>query len=336
MSETTLVTRPAYGNLSCPIRPDRVHCSVDAVCVYLHRPPHPRALATFDRRHYRVFRPRPQQRSWCWLIFFHQPTAATLAAIDRHGWPLCYVELALDWIIHDAIARTEAATFFHRHHVHPRSGDLRLYVHSRYTRGRKSRRNVVMYADRPSKMDGRSRCVHVEYRMRGAATLRAAGIHSARDLITFDHRSLWQELLTFVDLHERFGRYVMNRQDSAGRIRRTVQRRRTAHHLDRRVGWQHLHRSGSMQQLIADLRHTKFRVQRQHLIVIPTPDCLLPADTSCNGYVHTSVVTPINPCQHTKQSSLQVAESVLTLSAVQSGQNDHRHRPSHRAVIDTS
>jgi hypothetical protein len=308
MSEPTLVNRCTYGNCACPITPDRVIPYVDVVGVYLDHAPSAPDLAAFDRRRYRVWRPRPQHRFRCWLIFFSQPDAATLDAIDRRHWPLCYVEFALDWLIADRAARTEAATFFHCHHIHPRSGDLRISGHSRYTRRRKSRRNVVMYADKRSKADGSSRCLHVEYRLRSAAVLRDADIHRAADLINYDHRRLWQQLLRFYDLDvEALGRHVMNRQTRDGRVRRTAQRRRSpliyrsrsgkfSYDIDRCVGWRHLRPSGSIQQLLADLRHTRFAVPRRVLIPIPTPDCLLPEVTLCSGYVPTSDITPINPC----------------------------------------
>jgi hypothetical protein len=286
MRDATLLSRPAYGNCICPIKPDRVIPYIDVVAVCLDHAPSAPDLAAFDRRRYRVWRPRPQHRFRYTLIFFFQPTPDTLDAIDRHGWPLCYVELALDWLIANHAARTEAATFFRRHFVHPRSGDLRIVGHSSYTRARKSRTNVVMYADRPSKLDDRSRCVHVEYRIRGRAKLRAAHIHSAADLIAFDHRRLWRELLRFYDLDvERFGRHVMNRHNGT--------RRRTAHDIDRREAARYLYRSGSIQQLIADLRRTKFAVQRQHLILIETPERLLPAERLLSGYLHTSESVPL-------------------------------------------
>jgi hypothetical protein len=214
--------------------------------------------------------------------------------------------------------------------VHARSGDVRVCGHSRYFRARKSRVNVVYYADQPSKVSGEP-CLHVEARIRGRDALTRAGIHSARDLINFNHRSLWQQLLRFYDLDaERFGRHVMNRQDSAGRVRTTPQRRRTPLirrygklrlDIDRRAGWRLLRFSGSIQQLLADLRHTKFGVPRHALIPIPIPQSLLPADVILSGYTRTTESVPINHCQHTKLSSLVVAESVLTRTAVQPGQS---------------
>jgi hypothetical protein len=163
-------------------------------------------------------------------------------------------------------------------------------------------------------------CLHVECRMRGRSTLRDHHISSAADLINYDHRGLWRELLRFYDLDvERFGRHVMNRQTSAGRVRTTPLRRRSpliyrsgnfTYDYDRRAGWVHLRHSGSIQQLLADLRRTKFAVPRHVLIPIPTPDCLLPSEhTDSNGYPHSSAVVPINACQHTKLSKLTIAET---------------------------
>jgi hypothetical protein len=110
-----------------------------------------------------------------------------------------------------------------------------------------------------------------------------------------------------------------NRQTRDGRLRKTVGRRRTAlisrrgkfsYDIDRTAGCLHLRISGSIQQLLADLRHNRFAVQRRHLIVIPTPECLLPAGTHYSGYLHSSDIAPVTPCQHTKQPGLVIADSV--------------------------
>jgi hypothetical protein len=293
----------------CPIKADRVHRYIDVVWVWTRSQPSAHHLAAFNCR-CRIRQPHPRHPYPRWRIEFYQPDAADLAAIGSHpSWYVCFVELALDWIIHDAAARTEAAAFFHRHHVHLRSGDVRIKGHSRYTRGRKSRVNVAMYADRPSKVTGEP-CVHIECRIRGRAALLDHDIDSAADLRNYDHRSLWQELLTFFDLDVRtFGRRVMNRQTNDGRVRTTVLRRRTplirrygqlTIDIDRRAGWRHLRISGSMQQLIADLRHTVFSVQRQHLIRIPTPEALLPQAITLSGYRRTTESVPITHCHHAK------------------------------------
>jgi hypothetical protein len=309
-----------YGNCLCPITPDRVHPYVDVVGVWLDHAPSAPDRAAFDCR-IRVQGPRPHHHRFrrCWLIFFYQPDAATLAAIAERNWPLCYVELALDWIILDPAAHAEAATFFHRHFVHPRSGDVRISGHSRYTRSRKSRINVASYSDRPSKVTG-EQCLHVECRMRGRSTLRDHHISSAADLINYDHRGLWRELLRFYDLDvERFGRHVNNRQTNDGRVRTTPFRRRTpliypsgnfTYDQDRQAGWVHLRHSGSIQQLLADLRNTTFAVPRRYLIPIPVPDCLLPAHTDFYGYTHTRGSVPVTPCHHTKHSELTIADAL--------------------------
>jgi hypothetical protein len=300
----------------CPITPDRVHHYIDVACVWTWRWPRARDLAAFDRRRCRVWRP-PQQRART-LLFFYQPDPATLRAIARRrDWHLCAVEAALDLVIRADDAHAEADQLFRRYHVHARSGDVRMFGASRYTRARRSRVNVVYYADRPSKVSGEP-CLHVEARIRGRDALSERGIHSARDLINFDHRQLWRDLLVFYDLDvERFGRHVMNRQENDGRLRRTIGRRRTplirrfgrlAIDIDRRAGWRQLRLSGSIQQLLADLRRTKFKVQRQHLIAIPT-ECLLPAVTLCSGYIATTESVPLNPSRHTNKPVLQVAES---------------------------
>ena len=52
----------------------------------------------------------------------------------------------------------------------------------------------VIYADKPSKETGRP-CCHLEWRLRGAATLENVGLISLDSCIDFDHRDFWSKRL---------------------------------------------------------------------------------------------------------------------------------------------
>jgi hypothetical protein len=177
-------------------------------------------------------------------------------------------------------------TEWHRWHFdQPRHRDYVRVVHDtvRYTRdrttpsGRPTRINFADYDDQRSKISGQP-CLHIEARISTADALRGAGVHSAADLICYDHRTFWQKHLRYraLDLAS-FGRHLSNWD--LGRHRRhplpcTVGGRCTD--VDTVVGAIMLATTGSLQDLLHACRDTTIRV-RDYLIAIPTPDRLLPA-----------------------------------------------------------
>jgi hypothetical protein len=289
MSDATLVSRCTLGNLSCPI-PDAVHPSVDLVRMWTRRRPSAYDLDGFNRRFVHIDRPHPQARFPIWLINFAQPDADALAAIDRrHHWALCYTEFALDWIYRDAERRLAATAFFDRHFVHPRHrdavrlvGDTTRYTRNRFTPGgRLTRTNVVAYPDQCSNVTGEP-CLHIERRIASASALRSAGIQRAADLLRFDHRAFWQQHLLFYDLDSaRFGRALINWRRGWRRRNPWIRRFGDGRRYDvyTLVGGLCFLASGSIQMLLHHCaEHTTLNA-RDYLIQMPTPDCLLPADT---------------------------------------------------------
>ncbi|WP_232436636.1 hypothetical protein [Burkholderia ubonensis] len=193
-----------------------------------------RTAAGFDRLTFWVDHPAPDipvsrvQRycgdvtiTNCYSLPFHpvwqtevkilQPSREALIELQRalesrHRIRMGYAELAFDWLV----ASREAAYVLYRFIVkHMRVPYLRHAVtfeeETAYFAPRaahdlsKNVRNVVLYADRPSKLwaarQDRSPCCHLEHRFQGVDTLAQRGLLSLEDCIRFDHRAYWTEHL---------------------------------------------------------------------------------------------------------------------------------------------
>lgn len=139
-------------------------------------------------------------------VQLRQPAPEAFRLLEVIGGDACMVngiELALDLTSHDRRAVDDLRQFIDRALTMPmrkRRRDDRPMSHPLYYFGtlyhdrREAKRNVVVYSDRPSKVNGRH-CVHIEWRAKGAARLRDLGIQRPADLIGFDHRAFWQEHL---------------------------------------------------------------------------------------------------------------------------------------------
>ena len=128
-----------------------------------------------------------------WLRHFQQSVAF---AAQIH---ITYVELAVDVLFEspDHSAKMQAAIIGHTKFMHRRDAAEEhqgtFYYGKRSRDGKKNPHVVVLYADRPSKMNtsrGQAQaetCSHLEHRLSGASTIAAAGIRTMADLIQFDH-----------------------------------------------------------------------------------------------------------------------------------------------------
>jgi hypothetical protein len=127
---------------------------------------------------------RPNHEALQWL--------ATLTGVLMN-----YAELSLDWTFDSEEARDAAHEFVRSHHVKRWHGEQRVTFHSgtRYTAQRRVPNKVVSYADQPSRITGEIHCVHVEWRLNGARTLRRAGIATVSVLLKLDHHQFWKDRL---------------------------------------------------------------------------------------------------------------------------------------------
>lgn len=163
------------------------------------------------------------------LIQIPQPKVPTLEYLaDRNDAHLNYVEEGLDWVYDDAADKHEGFWSLHRHVVKRHHGTqqvLLVFGTTRYTGPRRAPNVLAIYHDKPCRVTGEVDCVHLDWRIRGAAALRRAGIHSVRDLLTLDRRKFWAQRLLLFDVNsERLGRRYHNWQMGTHRRQPWVER----------------------------------------------------------------------------------------------------------------
>jgi hypothetical protein len=184
----------------------------------------PRSFAYWSKtRLLSLLRPRLQTFRHSLMLF--QPRREALEWIARHAHHITSCELANDLIYDTYWAAQSADDFVDQHFVKKHhSGKTRYFGASRMTGDRKAANNIILYADKPSRNTGQP-CCHLEWRIRGRAALKAAGIGGAADLLTFDHRRFWRERLLIAKLDlQRLGR--LNHSNLKRRLSSQPQQRR--------------------------------------------------------------------------------------------------------------
>ncbi len=81
---------------------------------------------------------------------------------------------------------------------------------------------IVTYADRPSKSDGKSPCCHLEWRCLGRDAVRRAGVQTPWDLVDYQHHKFWEKrmLLQAVD-YARLGRALRGKRRRTHKVSTT-------------------------------------------------------------------------------------------------------------------
>ena len=103
----------------------------------------------------------------------------------------------VELVVADTGAAQQLNAFFLRHKAQRWHGKRRMATCEGTTyvsRDRWTARNLVQYADQPSKITGGS-CLHLELRLMGAAPCRRAGLEFLEDIPKLDHRKLWAKEL---------------------------------------------------------------------------------------------------------------------------------------------
>ena len=159
-------------------------------------------------------------------VTFNQPTRDILLELDSlldMTVPVYInrVELALDVLTNTA---SDAEVLQHR---------VARMVEKRWERngafessgtvyiGRGSGRSqMVLYSDRPSKVQRGRSCLHIEYRLRTVSKVREIGIRLVGDLVNFDHHLFWQQHLRLFQidrakLGKMLARRYLNSRDRA-------------------------------------------------------------------------------------------------------------------------
>src|SRR4051794_27422526 len=185
-----------------PPRPKAVYWYIDSLQLWLTKP-----LSSGQFRSLRskcgsvhVWNgPAPWPSSYVQRLQLGQPSLEALQFLsgiirDAH---LNAVEIALDWVFEDEEALDDAFEFACRHHVkhHHRDQGVRFYPgkkgRTRYSGPRNAPNVLAIYADRPCRITGEFHCLHFDWRIKGSAALRRAGISSVRDLLGFNHGRFW-------------------------------------------------------------------------------------------------------------------------------------------------
>ncbi|SDG51164.1 hypothetical protein SAMN05216466_103608 [Paraburkholderia phenazinium] len=151
------------------------------------------------------------QPTWQTQVRLLQPGRQALIELlhalrSRHRARLSYIEPALDWPVADRPTAQMLERFLLKHlrvtymrqAVEFEEGTAYFARRADHD-GMKNARNIVLYADRKSKLwparDSNSSCCHVEYRFQGFGTLAEQGLASLEDCINFDHYTFWVENL---------------------------------------------------------------------------------------------------------------------------------------------
>jgi hypothetical protein len=196
-------------------------------------------------------------RNYRQRLTFFQPTDAAVRWIAaRRGSLVNHIQPAFDLIYSRRADAKAASAYFDRHRVrrwHRRSQGINYYrdrktdeILTRYDAPRKARNNVTDYLEDECRITGEGNCLHVEWRVEGVEAVRAAGIRSPRQLLTFDHRSFWQKRLRLYTVEPgRLGRLLNNRQAKT--------RRRDITFEDERVGARALCQYGDTIQDMLDV-----------------------------------------------------------------------------------
>ncbi len=196
----------------------------------------------------------------------HQPKQAVLYWLAQlNDVRLSYVELSQDWVMANEDDRKAAYEFACRHLIKRHHGAQRISFmgRTRYSGPRRAPNNIVVYDDKPSKLTGEIDVLHFDWRIRGTAALRRAGIASVNDLTGLNHIAFWRQRQLFFEIDlTRLGRMSNNRAFGINRRRPWIEKYRPglAVDMDQRAGTIIAHAYGqtdfgfSVQNIIDELR----------------------------------------------------------------------------------
>ena len=183
---------------------------------------------------------------------------------------LSYVEEAHDWTFNKPCQLDTAEKLVRLYSVkkYHRDQGIRWFKRTRYSGPRSAPTNLVIYPDKHCKVTGELHCLHFDFRMKGAAALRRAGITSISDLLALDYDEFWRKRLLFYELDvSRFGRLYHNHHNASNRRHQWVidDGYGLSCDVDRRHGTLIFRNCGSVQKVI-----DKYRKQ------IDVRSCLIP------------------------------------------------------------
>jgi hypothetical protein len=233
-------------------------------------------------------------------IELRQPSDGALSWLAQRDDALVNrVEIAVDYIFPDRVAKDDAFEHLHRHLVrrwHGKNQKIKVVCgrrgetgrntsaaelvndigdgETRYDAGRAPNK-LVFYRNQYSRITGELICLHLEWHLNGLKPVQAAGIESGQDLLEFNHRQFWQKRLLLFDVdRRRLGRLIRNR--ITGKRSRASEIKQTGGfkiNIDGRTGEVHTRAYDTVQELI-----DRFKASNQiHRALVPiSSEGLLP------------------------------------------------------------
>jgi hypothetical protein len=147
-----------------------------------------------------AFNPDLRQRL---QLYQPRPPALELLA-RRNDLHFNYLENALDWIFRTEDENADAGSFLDHHLIknfHRQQG-IRYVGETRYTGPRSAANVLAIYGDRECKWTGETPCTHLDWRIRGSAALRQAGLGSIREVMALDDREFWRQRLLLLGVND--------------------------------------------------------------------------------------------------------------------------------------
>jgi hypothetical protein len=145
------------------------------------------------------------QGRWGWSIVIHQPSEDAVLVLDdyaqRYNGKIVRLDLADD-LFPDSL---NACKDWLKHHLvlkYRRSRNMLERAHTTYWVDHRRRsapaRNVALYCDQPSKVNGRP-CVHLELKLRKARTIKRLGINRVSDILHINPAELTRRLVKLIE-----------------------------------------------------------------------------------------------------------------------------------------
>jgi hypothetical protein len=154
----------------------------------------------------------PPPRDFELILTISNPDPEGLSLIAGYPWLIPREgEIALDCCVDDQISADVLHRFFDQHFVQRWHNTQETSHHQATTYTGSSHRpgrRFVAYSDRPSKLDLKSNCCHIEARYQGIVALRSIGTNTASDWLSFDQHAFWKKHLCFYEIDlARLGRW---------------------------------------------------------------------------------------------------------------------------------
>lgn len=179
---------------------------IDSVTVFVDRVPAGTFLAQL-KQHCGTMLPgrhMPHQHHWAMRFTLHQPRTEAFYLIlhEFKTHLLNRADVALDLVTRKQSEAAILQGYLERHLVQRWHGQMKpgkRYRDTHYSAAKRSPNVIATYSDKPSKIDG-APCCHVEWRMKGAESVKRAGLYQLEDLVSFDHRAFWKDRLNLYDI----------------------------------------------------------------------------------------------------------------------------------------